>query len=181
MNGIDHLLHEHRLIRPEIEALRRAAAELAARGDAALADAVPVLIDFGKFMETTLALHAQKEDDALFPAVEEVLGADSGPTPVMRAEHVEIHSRGADFRATLAEVEVDHPIIEEKGAELRNLDPDGGEAAQLRTLAEEIADLIDAHFDKEEQILFPMCLQLLGPEVLDAVGRQMEEMSPVGV
>jgi iron-sulfur cluster repair protein YtfE (RIC family) len=180
MNGIEHLLHEHRIFQPELEGLRAAAADLAARGDAALPDAVPVLAAFGRFMETTLALHAQKEDDALFPAVEAVLGEDSGPTPVFRAEHVEIHGRGADLRGVIDELEAEHPVIEEKGAALRSLDG-GGDAAGLRVLAEELVALIDGHFAKEEQVLFPMCEQLLAPEVLDAIGRQMEELAPLRV
>jgi regulator of cell morphogenesis and NO signaling len=179
MNGIDHLLRDHEQFQPKIQALRDAADDLAKRGDAALADAVPVLVGFGRFMETTLALHARKEDDALFPAVEDVLGPGSGPTPVMREEHIEIHGKGADFRKVLEEVEVDHPVIEQKGEELRQIDTAAGDAETLRSLAEEIVALIVSHFDKEEQMLFPMCRDLLTDEILDDVGRQMEEMAAV--
>lgn len=180
MNGIDHLLRDHVQFQPEIQALRDAADDLASRGDAALADAVPVLVGFGRFMETTLALHARKEDEALFPAVEDILGADSGPTPVFREEHIEIHGKGADFRKVLEEVEADHPVIEEKGEELRTIGDAPGDAVTLRALAEEIVGLVNSHFEKEEQMLFPMCRDLLTDEVLDDVGRQMEEMAAVG-
>ena len=77
--------------------------------------------------------------------------------------------------------EVDHPVIEEKGATLRTLDAGGADAAQLQVLAEELVELIDGHFQKEEQILFPMCLDLLSPEVLDGVGQEMQGMAPVQV
>ena len=69
MNPIEYLLEDHRAIMAQIADLRKAAADLAARGYAALPDVLPVLGRIGKMMETQLALHAKKEDDALFPAL----------------------------------------------------------------------------------------------------------------
>jgi hemerythrin-like domain-containing protein len=36
--------------------------------------------------------------------------------------------------------------------------------------------LLDAHFEKEEQILFPMARGLLDRDALEAVGRRMQEL-----
>jgi hemerythrin-like domain-containing protein len=177
MNPIEHLLDEHRAIMAQIADLRKAAADLAARGDAALPEALPVLGRIGHMLETQLALHAKKEDEALFPALEAVIGAESGPTYVMRMEHKEIHGQGELLRRTLHELnEVEHPQIEAGGAQLRELAAKGGSAGSIRANAEEIIRLLDMHFGKEEQILFPMAENILDHEVMDEVLGRMEAM-----
>ncbi|MBF8282065.1 MAG: hypothetical protein A2W37_00080 [Chloroflexi bacterium RBG_16_63_12] len=178
MNPIEHLLDEHKVIMAQVAGLREAVADLAARGDAALPDVLPVLGRIGRMMETQLALHAKKEDDAFFPALEAMVGAGSGPTYVMREEHKEIHGQGELLRRTLYELNVvEHPQIEAGGAKLREMAATGGSAETLRANAEEIVRLLDMHFGKEEQILFPMAENMLDPEVMDEVLRKMETMT----
>jgi iron-sulfur cluster repair protein YtfE (RIC family) len=177
MNPIKHLLQEHHDIMAQIADLRATTRDLATRGEAALPETLPVLRRISHMMTTQLALHARKEDEALFPAIETVLGADGSPTTAMRQEHRDIHAQGELMRQTLREInEVQHPAIEAGGARLRSLAAGSGNAAILRATAEEIIDLIDAHFGKEEQILFPMTESLLDEETLDAVGAKMEAM-----
>lgn len=177
-NPIEHLLEEHKDILAQVADLRAAVGDLQARGDAALPDALPVLRRIGRMMETQLTKHAQKEDDALFPATEAVFGAENTPTAVMRIEHTEIHEHGALFRRTLSQLhDVEHPALEAKGEALRSLaGAKNGGADALRLIAEEIIELIDLHFGKEEQILFPMAEQMLDPEALADVGRKMEAL-----
>jgi len=178
MDPIEHLLDEHKVIMAQIAELREAVADLAVRGNAALPDVLPVLGRIGKMMETQLALHAKKEDDALFPALEAIVGAGSGPTAVMREEHKEIHGQGGLLRQTLYELnEVEHPKIEAGGAKLREMAATGGSAETLKANAEEIIRLLDMHFGKEEQILFPMAGTMLDREVMDEVLRKMETMT----
>ncbi|HZY43788.1 MAG TPA: hemerythrin domain-containing protein [Anaerolineae bacterium] len=177
MNPIKQLLQEHVEIMAQIADLRMAARDLTIRGDAALPESLPVLRRIGHMMETQLALHARKEDEALFPAIEAALGADGSPTIPMRQEHKDIHAQGELMRQTLRELnEVQHPAIESGGARLRSLAADGDSAASLRATAEEIIDLLDAHFGKEEQMLFPMTESLLDEGTLNAVGAKMEAM-----
>jgi iron-sulfur cluster repair protein YtfE (RIC family) len=177
MDPIQHLLDEHRDIMARVDELRQAAAELAARGEAALPAVLPKLDRVGQMMETQLALHAKKEDDALFPALEAVFGAGGGPTSVMRMEHRAIHDQGELLRQTLYELnEVEHPQIEAGRERLKALVTSGASAASLRDNAEEILRLLDAHFGKEEQILFPMAQSLLDDETLRQVGREIEQM-----
>ena len=178
MNPIQHLLDEHKLIMAQVADLRKAAADLAARGEAAMPEALPVMSRIGKMMETQLALHAKKEDEALFPAIEAIVGVESGPTYVMRMEHIEIHGQGELLRRTLHELnEVEHPQIEAGRERLKELVAKGGSATALRENAEEIIRLLDMHFDKEEQILFPMAENMLAEETLDRVGKQIETMT----
>jgi regulator of cell morphogenesis and NO signaling len=176
MNPIEHLLYEHVEIMDQMTDLRAAANDLSLRGEAALPETLPMLRHIGHMMETQLALHARKEDEALFPAIEAALGGDS-PTIPMRQEHRDIHAQGELMRQTLREInEVQHPAIEAGSARLRSLAADGGSAASLRATAEEIIDLLETHFSKEEQMLFPMAENLLDAETLNAVGAKMEKM-----
>ena len=177
MSPIEHLLGEHRDIMAQIADLRTAVRDLEVRGDAALPDALPVMSRIGRMMETQLALHARKEDEALFPAIEAIIGVEGGPTSVMRREHKDIHAHGELLRDTLHQLnEVEHPAIEAGGDRLRSLAAGGGSAESLRATAAEIVELLDMHFGKEEQILFPMTEQMLDDETLGEIGRRMEAM-----
>lgn len=178
MNPIDHLLEEHRLIMAQVADLRRVVADLAAGGEAAVPEALPALQRIGHMMETQLALHAKKEDDLLFPAIETIIGAEGGPTSVMRVEHKNIHAQGELLRQTLHELsDVEHPKIEAGREKLKKLAATGGSAESLRANAEEIVRLLDMHFAKEEQILFPMTLGMLDDQTLSEVGKKMETIT----
>ena len=176
MNPIEHLLQEHRDIMAQVADLRAAVRDLAARGEAAVPPALPVLGRIGHLMETQLALHAQKEDDALFPAVEAIFGAEGTPTAQMRVEHKDIHAQGELLRRTLHELNEVHSKIEAQSAQLLALAERGGSATSLLANGREIIELLDMHFTKEEQILFPMAENVLDRETLDEVGRKIEAM-----
>ena len=172
---IEQLLEEHRVIMAQIEPLRRAMRDLDTRGDAAVTESVPVLQSVGQMMATELLLHARKEDEALFQALEAVLGGPGGPTVVMRQEHRDIHAHAERFRQTLHELEeVEHPAIVAGGGKLRAMAAEGVSAADLRATSLEVIRLLDRHFAKEEEILFPMARQLLSGDAMAEVGRRME-------
>ena len=174
---IDQLLEEHAGIMAEVAELRRAVRSLSERGEAALPAAQSALAAVSRMMETRLLLHARKEDEALFPALERIFGADGGPTAIMRREHQEIHAQAALFRRTLHELnQVEHPAIVAGGARLASLVAAGASAEALRATGAEILRLLDLHFEKEETILFPMARQLLTPESLEDVARRMETL-----
>lgn len=178
MNPIEHLLDEHRVIMVQIADLRQAVTDLSARGEAALPGALPVFRRIGRMMETQLARHARKEDEALFPALEAIIGVEDGPTAVMRREHKSIHGRGELLRRTLHELnEVEHPLIVAGGETMRSLTASGGTADSLRANAQEIIELLDMHFLKEEQILFPMAQNVLDSSALDDVWKRIEAMA----
>lgn len=178
MNPIEHLLAEHKTIMAQVADLRNAVADLSVRGDAALPEVLPVLGRVGRMMETELALHAKKEDEALFPALERIFGEQGGPTYVMRIEHKEIHGQGELLRRTLHELhDIEHPQIEAGKDKLKEMAVKGGDAASIKANAEEIIRLLDMHFGKEEQILFPMALNMLDDSVLKEVGKKIEGMT----
>jgi regulator of cell morphogenesis and NO signaling len=181
---IEELLHEHQVIMAQIADLRAAVQELARHGEEALPANLPVFARIGRMMATQLDLHRRKEDDVLFPALEAVLGHEETPIGVMRQEHQDIHGQGVLLRQTLHELnEVQHPAIEAGAARMRDLVAgDASDAATtaeaLRATGEEIIQLLDMHFAKEEEILFPMARQLLEPEALAAISDGYRRLSP---
>jgi regulator of cell morphogenesis and NO signaling len=94
-----------------------------------------------------LATHARIEDDLLFVALEAELGPNGGPLAVMREEHAEVEATLERLIAVEDTVEAD-------------------------ALAEHLAAVARGHFEKEEQVLFPMAEQLLGEEALRRIGEQ---------
>jgi len=178
---IKTLLQEHAEILAEVGVLRQTVQQLTTEGEAAVTAALPVFAAFAEMMATKLELHRQKEDQVFFPAIEAVIG-QFGPTSVMRIEHQEIHAQGVLLRETLHELhEIQHPAIEAGGKKLRELAAGGGSAAALRRAGEEITDLLNSHFGKEEHILFPMAQNLLDGMALAEIAHRFAEMDSVGV
>ena len=178
MNPVENLLDEHRHIMAQIADLRITAGDLQARGDAALPEALPVLRRIGHMMNTQLALHAKKEEEALFPALEAILGPEAGLTIAMRDEHKDIHAQGESLRQTLSEAnDLEHLAIQTGGVHLRELANSGYSADGLRATAEAIIDLLETHFAREEQILFPMAEQMLDAVALAEIGVKMEQLA----
>jgi regulator of cell morphogenesis and NO signaling len=174
---IARLLEEHAAIMAEVAPLRRAVADLERRGEAALPGARTALAAVAHMMGTCLLAHARREDEALFPALEQVFGAGGGPTAVMRLEHQEIHAQAETFRRTLREFEeVEHPAIVAGGEALRTMVATGASAAALRATGAEILRLLDLHFAKEEDILFPMARELLSRQALEEVAGRFEAL-----
>ncbi len=174
---IERLLIEHRSIMRQVAELREAVRRLGAEGPAGLPEALPALRGTVRMIERELLAHARREDEALFPALERVFGTAGTPTAVMRHEHAAIHAEAERFRATLRQLEeVEHPAIVRAGSELAGLAAAGGDAAALRATGAAIVQLLDQHFAKEEEILFPMAREILEPEDLAEVARRMDAL-----
>jgi hemerythrin-like domain-containing protein len=59
---------------------------------------------------------------------------------------------------------------------MRTMVATGASAAALRATGAEIIRLLDLHFAKEEDILFPMARQLLSRQALEDVARRFEAL-----
>lgn len=172
---IDRLLQEHVLIMRQVADLRSAVQTLAERGEGALPELRPALQGTVRMIETELLAHARREDDALFPAIERALDVTE-MTGQMRQEHRDIHAEADRFRATLRELnETEHPAIVASQARLGELAATGG-AESLRATAAELIRLLDDHFRKEEEVLFPMARGVLEAKELESVAREMEAL-----
>ncbi|MBL8260243.1 MAG: hemerythrin domain-containing protein [Candidatus Competibacteraceae bacterium] len=105
--------------------------------------------EFRRF-QTAMELHFRKEEEALFPAFEQMTGNSMGPTRVMRLEHRQMRETLAEMRATL----------------------DRGDLEEFLGQSETLLILMQQHNVKEEQMLYPMCDRVLGAEataVIDAM------------
>lgn len=130
------------------------------RLDALLAD-VARLADSGthaealiRFREFACGLnrHIDAEEQVLFPAFERMTGAVSGPTVVMRAEHLEIR-RCIERAAT---------VLEEQDATL------------AMDAVEALTEVLSLHNMKEEQILYPMTDRAVSALERENLVRQMQ-------
>ena len=108
----------------------------------------------GAMLTAALATHAHLEDELLFTALESHLNPQSGPLAVMRMEHNEIES-------SLGRLQ-----------EVQSLT----EARNLLLLTIQTAR---AHFAKEEQVLFPMAVQMLEANALNQLGAKWAEARKV--
>ena len=94
-----------------------------------------------------LELHFRVEEDKLFPALEQVMGAGFGPTNVMRQEHLRL-------RLLLAQLQ-----------EALEQEDDSAWFAQ----ADALRILLQQHNLKEESMLYPFADRALGAGALDLV------------
>jgi len=156
------LLEEHKSIRAVVDPAIAAGEDISRRGPAAIALHHVSLSALADVLTGDLSRHSAKEDEIYFPAIERALGSSQGPTAVMRAEHRQIHASGEGFRQLLAELPAEEAASTPEAAHAL--------ADRLR----ELGDLIDAHFEKEEVILFPMADSVLPPEENSALGDRLK-------
>ncbi len=93
--------------------------------------------------------HFSMEENVLFPDFEEASGSTAGPSQVMRMEHEQIRELLSDMTQAMSEKDADAFL----GA------------------AETLLILMQQHNAKEEQILYPMCDNLLGDKRDDVLSR----------
>ena len=87
----------------------------------------------------SLRRHMDVEEQVLFPAFEQATGISAGPTRVMRHEHQEMLALLESIEAAIA----------------------AHDAARFRSLAQSFTALMTLHSTKEENVLYPMCDDVL--------------------
>jgi hemerythrin-like domain-containing protein len=107
------------------------------------------------FLDEELRAHNEREEKTLFPVLERYL-PPQGPTDVMRSEHRELWK-----------------LLDDLDAGMRDTPPSPSNIYQRGMAA---ADLLRRHIQKENGILFPMAEQLLSPEEMSSIARQMESL-----
>lgn len=119
-----------------LDAILSVVEELAEKG--AFAEAAARFVDFAR----GLSRHIDMEETVLFPAFEEKTGMTSGPTAVMRAEHVEIRRLLEVLASALAA-------------------PD---ESAFREADRHLHEVLGGHNEKEEGILYPLSDRMAGGE-----------------
>lgn len=158
VHPIDTLMMEHRVIERGLDALDRLNRGLAAE-DPTVRVRLGELVRF--FREYADRVHHAKEEDRLFTALaDHGFSAEAGPVFVMLSEH-EI---GRSHVSRLAEVAGgDGPLTP-------------GETETVREHATAFSNLLRAHIQKEDTILFPMASQLLPGPVVEELRTAFDEL-----
>lgn len=97
--------------------------------------------------------HFAMEEDRLFPAFEQHLGHAMGPTQVMRMEHIQMRQLFSEMEQAV----------------------NARDDARYLGLSETLMMIMQQHNMKEEQMLYPMMDQALGPEggeIVQEIGLQ---------
>lgn len=148
---IDDLMHEHEAILFALKILESFEQRIAAGQAADTADLQAFL---GFLKEFADKCHHGKEEGILFPAlVSAGLPAQGGPVGVMLDEHVQGRHWIAQMESSLSP----------------QFDP--GRFVQA---ASAYRELLQAHIQKENEVLFPMAERLLAPEQLEALFERFE-------
>jgi hemerythrin-like domain-containing protein len=157
MSPIETLMSEHRVIRQVLSCLEViiANSEREERLDGkAGRDVTSFLQEFAD------RCHHSKEEEKLFPMLESRgMPAEGGPTSVMRMEH----EQGRDL--------VKQMIASLEGAA-------NGATPDLQAFGDagrQFIVLLRSHTDKEDNVLFPMSQQILGPEGIEELSTQFRE------
>jgi len=153
---IDMLMHEHRLIEQVLDALERFTSSPRSVG----AEDREVLGRFVEFFKTFAdRCHHGKEEDLLFQALKRY-GLPAGPGPV--SVMLEEHEVGRELVGRLVALAAGKgPLSEE-------------ESSRLRVASADYTMLLRQHIQKEDQILYPLALNVLPVEALDALAGKFE-------
>lgn len=165
----ESLRKDHIAVLAELARLREAGDKLTSGSDAEVGAAKQTIGEVAAFLHKELEIHLRKEEEALFPALEAVIGSQGGPTVVMRYEHVDMR---ADSQA-LWELSADPA----KGLGT----PDDAEKTRqniqkIQNTIAHIYDLLTQHIHKEDFILFNMADDMLSPGAVHTVLAKSQEI-----
>lgn len=157
MSPLESLMADHRVIRQVLSCLEIIIAN-SERDERLDADAGRDVISF--LQEFADGCHHGKEEDQLFPMLESHgMPAEGGPTSVMRAEHEQGRDLVKQMQASL-----------DGAAAGKTLDVQSfGDAGRG------FITLLRGHTDKEDNVLFPMSQQILGPDGLEELATRFAQ------
>ena len=144
MNPINELLAEHEAVRKTLKILKRIGQDVAKTGKIENPEHLDQLFDF--FITFVDRCHHSKEEELLFPALEEVgVSREGGPVGVMLTEHQQGRDLVTKMKTALAKY--------------KNGDKDATQ--KFTQHANDYTTLLDFHIDKENNVLFPMAMKHL--------------------
>jgi hemerythrin-like domain-containing protein len=159
MKPIQDLKLEHKAVQVTLSILDRIGNDVEKAGQIENPDHLKQLMEFFKIFVDTC--HHTKEEELLFPALEEVgVSRESGPIGVMLKEH----QQGREYVAKM------------KAALTRYLDGDLKAAGDLVKSARAYIALLTRHIDKENNVLFPIAEKNLSDEKQAALWEGFEKI-----
>ena len=159
--SITHLLSEHR----ETEKFLRILEELFEAPLPWTAERVEAYEHVCRFFDREVLCHIRKEDEALFPVLEEFLPRDVGPLAVLRGEH--------------GEISTNYALMHHAGEALRRGLQKPQAAADFQLYGRKLALLIHDHIYKEDRVLYPMVARFLSEEQDRSILQHMEGIVPL--
>jgi len=173
------LIEDHRRI--EAAVARTSECLIAARlnpSDATLEQALASVKGLQRSLEDDIALHIEKEEQLLFPAVRTAMADLSGLLDDMIAEHDEVRERRAKLGQTLERLDDDHSFLHHTATQL------AGETApstvaiappaldRLDDAVRQLDWLLQGHFTGEEDGVFLPAEELLTVETFEELNRR---------
>ncbi|MDO8670052.1 MAG: hemerythrin domain-containing protein [Dehalococcoidia bacterium] len=156
------LRQDHIAVLDGLRRLAAAGSKITSKSETEVSEARQTISEIAAFLGTELELHLQKEEGALFPPMEAVMGTGGGPVAVMRYEHVDMR---ADSKA------------------LQDLASDFGDAAKalqntpkLQGTIDHLCDLLTQHIHKEDAMLFAMADDMLSPIAVQEALAKMKQL-----
>lgn len=158
MKATEDLMHEHDAVLVALQILDKVAAAIVAKNEQAPAHLEQLLDFFKGFVDRC---HHGKEEDVLFPELmRRGVKREGGPIGVMLSEH----EVGRGHVRALAEA-------------LKRLSGgDAGATAKISEHVRDYRDMLQAHIDKENRVLFPMADRLVPEDVAAHVAEQFDEI-----
>lgn len=158
MNILTQPLHnEHKELFPSVDRIRQVAERI---GEAPIAEIRQGVEEVYDFLAYHLKPHAEAEEAALYPVVQNVLGSPDA-TRTMSRDHVEV-GRYIEELAAL-----------KNGLTDQALTP--AQATALRRVLFGVYALLKVHFAKEEEVYLPILDQRLTPESAQEMFEAMED------
>ena len=150
------LRDEHKELFPNVDRIRQVAELI---GEASIAEIRRGVEEVYDFLANHLKPHAEAEDAALYPVIQQVLGSPD-VTKTMSRDHVEVGR-----------------YIEELAALKNGLSGDvllPEQTTSLRRVLFGVYALVKVHFAKEEEVYLPILDQRLTPEAAQEMFERME-------
>lgn len=112
------------------------------------------------FFDEDVRLHFQREEEVLFPILEEHFGVEKSPTRLLLGEHAEVWEWHDRLKEKLVGLQGDGSISSE------------AVPAEVQDITTHIVPLIQEHIKKENESLLPMAKKLLGKKELEEISRK---------
>jgi iron-sulfur cluster repair protein YtfE (RIC family) len=149
------LRDEHKELFPNVDRIRQVAESI---GEAPVTELRRGVEEVYDFLANHLKPHAEAEDAALYPVVQQVLGSPDA-TKTMSRDHVEVGRYIEELAALKADLS--DPLT-------------SSQATALRRVLFGVYALVKVHFAKEEEVYLPILDQRLTPEAAQEMFERME-------
>src|SRR5512147_837328 len=160
--SIQQLLEDHKYSETRFAELEALLQEVKVDHSWSLARA-RVFEAFAQYFRGECIVHMRKEDEILYPALEEFLPRDIGPLMVLRTEHDDIVSN-------FSRMEKAHQLMIQG-----NIRPEVTQ--KFIFFGTTMLQLLRDHSYKEERILFPMVTRFLKPDLDARIAGDMETLA----